>query len=143
MPGKTNPTQAEALTMVCCQVFGNQTAITAAGSQGHFELNVYKPVMAHCMLQSIRLIADAAVSFTDNLVVGIKANEARIRELLENSLMLVTALSPKIGYDNASKVAKAAHANGTTLREEAVKLGFVSADEFDRIVRPERMVGPG
>jgi fumarate hydratase class II len=142
MPGKTNPTQAEALTMVCCQVFGNQTAITVAGSQGHFELNVYKPVLAHCMLQSIRLIADAAVSFTDNLVVGIKANEARIRELLENSLMLVTALSPKIGYDNASKVAKAAHANGTTLREEAVKLGFVSADEFDRIVQPGQMTRP-
>jgi fumarate hydratase class II len=142
MPGKTNPTQAEALTMVCCQVFGNQTAVTVAGSQGHFELNVYKPVLAHCMLQSIRLLADAAVSFTDNLVVGIKANEARIRELLENSLMLVTALSPKIGYDNASKVAKAAHANGTTLREEAVKLGFVSADEFDRIVQPAQMTRP-
>src|SRR3569623_1329598 len=142
MPGKTNPTQAEALTMVCCQVFGNHTALTVAGSQGHFELNVYKPVMAHCMLQSVRLLADAAVSFTDNLVVGIKANEARIAELLERSLMLVTALSPKIGYDNASKVAKAAHANGTTLREEAMRLGFVTAEEFDRLVQPAQMTQP-
>jgi fumarate hydratase class II len=142
MPGKTNPTQAEALTMVCCQVFGNHTAITVAGSQGHFELNVYKPVMAHCMLQSIRLLADAAVSFTDHLVTGIKANEGRIAELLERSLMLVTALSPKIGYDNASKVAKAAHANGTTLREEAVRLGFVTAEEFDRLVQPAQMTRP-
>jgi len=142
MPGKTNPTQAEALTMVCCQVFGNHTAITVAGSQGHFELNVYKPVMAHCMLQSVRLLADAAVSFTDNLVVGIKANVARIAELLERSLMLVTALSPKIGYDNASKVAKAAHANGTTLREEAMRLGFVTAEEFDRLVQPAQMTQP-
>ena len=142
MPGKTNPTQAEALTMVCCQVFGNHTAITVAGSQGHFELNVYKPVMAYSMLQSIRLLADAAVSFTDNLVVGIKANEARIAELLDRSLMLVTALSPKIGYDNASKIAKAAHANGTTLREEAVRLGFVTAEEFDRLVQPAQMTQP-
>ena len=142
MPGKTNPTQSEALTMVCCQVFGNQTAVTIAGSQGHFELNVYKPVLAYCMLQSIRLLADAAQSFTDNCVVGIKANEARIRELMERSLMLVTALSPKIGYDKAAQVAKAAHANGTTLREEAVRLGFVTGAEFDRLVRPEKMVRP-
>jgi fumarate hydratase class II len=142
MPGKTNPTQSEALTMVCCQVFGNQTAVTVAGSQGHFELNVYKPVLAYCMMQSIRLLADAAQSFTDNCVVGIKANEARIRELMERSLMLVTALSPKIGYDKAAQVAKAAHANGTTLREEAVRLGFVSGAEFDRLVRPEKMVRP-
>jgi fumarate hydratase class II len=142
MPGKTNPTQSEALTMVCCQVFGNQTTITVAGSQGHFELNVYKPVLAHCMLQSIRLLGDAARSFTDNCVVGIKANEARIRELLERSLMLVTALSPKIGYDNASKVAKTAHANGTTLREEAVRLGFVTGEEFDRLVQPVQMTRP-
>jgi fumarate hydratase class II len=142
MPGKTNPTQSEALTMVCCQVFGNQTTITVAGSQGHFELNVYKPVLAHCMLQSIRLLGDAAISFTDNCVVGIKANEARIRELLERSLMLVTALSPKIGYDNASKVAKSAHANGTTLREEAIKLGFVTGAEFDRLVQPVQMTRP-
>jgi fumarate hydratase class II len=142
MPGKTNPTQSEALTMVCAQVFGNQTAITVAGSQGHFELNVFKPVMAYCMVQSIRLLADAARSFTDNCVVGIKANEARIKELLERSLMLVTALSPKIGYDKAAQVAKAAHANGTTLRQEALRLGIVTAAEFDRLVRPEKMVGP-
>jgi fumarate hydratase class II len=142
MPGKTNPTQSEALTMVCCQVFGNHTAITVAGSQGHFELNVYKPVLAYCMMQSIRLLADAAQSFTDNCVAGIKANEARIRELMERSLMLVTALSPKIGYDKAAQVAKAAHANGTTLREEAVRLGFVSGAEFDRLVRPEKMIRP-
>ena len=142
MPGKTNPTQSEALTMVCCQVFGNNTTITTAGSQGHFELNVYKPVMAYAMMQSIGLMADAANSFTDNCIVGIKANEARIRELLERSLMLVTALSPKIGYDKAAEVAKAAHARGTTLREEALRLGYVSADEFDRLVRPERMTRP-
>ena len=142
MPGKTNPTQSEALTMVCCQVFGNQTTMTVAGSQGHFELNVFKPVLAHCMLQSIRLLGDAANSFTDNCVVGIRANEARIRELMERSLMLVTALAPKIGYDKAAQVAKAAHANGTTLREEAIRLGFVTAEEFDRIVRPENMTRP-
>jgi len=142
MPGKTNPTQSEALTMVCTQVFGNQTTITVAGSQGHFELNVYKPVLAYCMMQSIRLLADAVRSFTDNCVVGIKANEARIRELMERSLMLVTALAPKIGYDKAAQVAKAAHANGTTLRHEAVRLGFVTRAEFDRIVRPENMIRP-
>jgi fumarate hydratase, class II len=142
MPGKTNPTQSEAMTMVCCQVFGNQTTISVAGSQGHFELNVYKPVLAHAMLQSIRLLGDAANSFTDNCVVGIKANEERIRDLLQRSLMLVTALSPSIGYDKAAQVAKAAHANGTTLREEALRLGFVSGDEFDRIVRPEKMTRP-
>jgi fumarate hydratase class II len=143
MPGKTNPTQAEALTMVCTLVFGNQTTVTVAGSQGHFELNVYKPVIAYCMLQSIRLLGDAVRSFTDNCVVGIKANESRIREMMERSLMLVTALSPHIGYDKAAQVAKAAHANGTTLREEAVRLGFVSGAEFDRLVRPERMTRPG
>ena len=142
MPGKVNPTQSEALTMVCCQVFGNHTTITVAGSQGQFELNVFKPVMAFVMLQSIRLLGDAARSFADNMVAGIEANEERIRELVEKSLMLVTALSPKIGYDNASKVAKAAHANGTTLREEAVKLGFVTEDEFDRLVRPADMTHP-
>jgi fumarate hydratase class II len=142
MPGKVNPTQSEALTMVCCQVFGNQTTMTVAGSQGQFELNVFKPVMAFAMLQSIRLLGDAARSFADNMVAGVEANEERIQELLERSLMLVTALSPKIGYDNASKVAKAAHANGTTLREEAVKLGYVSADEFDRLVRPGDMTHP-
>ena len=128
--------------MVCTQVFGNQTTITVAGSQGHFELNVFKPVLAYCMMQSIHLLADATTSFIDNCVVGIKANEQRIRELMERSLMLVTALSPKIGYDKAAQVAKAAHANGTTLRQEAVRLGFVTATEFDRLVRPERMVRP-
>jgi fumarate hydratase class II len=143
MPGKVNPTQSEALTMVCTRVFGNQTTIAVAGSQGHFELNVYKPVMAHCMLQSIRLLADAARSFTDNCVVGIKANVPRIRELTERSLMLVTALAPKIGYDQAAKIAKTAHRNGTTLREEAVGGGHVTASEFDRLVRPEKMVRPG
>ncbi len=143
MPGKVNPTQCEALTMVCCQVFGNQTTMTVAGSQGHFELNVYKPVMAQAMMQSIRLLADASISFTDNCVVGIRADEKRIRELMERSLMLVTALAPKIGYDNATKVAKTAHKNGTTLREEAVRLGFVTEKEFDAVVRPEKMVKPG
>jgi fumarate hydratase class II len=142
MPGKTNPTQSEALTMVCCQVFGNNTAITVAGSQGHFELNVYKPVMAYAMLQSIRLMGDAVNSFTDNCVVGIKANEPRIAELMQRSLMLVTALAPHIGYDKAAQVAKAAHANGTTLREEATRLGYVSGAEFDRLVRPDQMTRP-
>jgi fumarate hydratase, class II len=143
MPGKVNPTQAEALTMVCCQVFGNHTTITVAASQGHLELNVFKPVLAYDMLQSIRLLADAARSFTDNCVVGIRADEARIAELMRRSLMLVTALAPKIGYDNAAKIAKAAHANATTLKEEAVRLGFVSPEEFDRLVRPEKMTRPG
>ena len=143
MPGKVNPTQSEALTMVCARVFGNQTTISVAGSQGHFELNVYKPVMAYAMLQSIRLVADAARSFTDNCVVGIRANEQRIRELTERSLMLVTALAPKIGYDKAAKIAKTAHANGTTLREEAIGGGYVTAAEFDQLVRPEKMVRPG
>jgi fumarate hydratase, class II len=143
MPGKVNPTQSEALTMVCAQVMGNQTTISVAGSQGHFELNVYKPVMAYAMLQSIQLLADASRSFADRCVVGIEANVERIRELMERSLMLVTALAPKIGYDNAAKVAKEAHRKGTTLKEEAVGLGFVTEAEFDEIVRPERMIGPG
>jgi fumarate hydratase class II len=143
MPGKVNPTQCEALTMVCCQVFGNQAAITTAASQGHLELNVFKPVLAHGMLQSVRLVADAARSFTDNCISGIEANEARIRELTERSLMLVTALAPRIGYDKAAEIAKAAHRNGTTLREEAVRLGHLDAGEFDRLVRPERMTRPG
>jgi fumarate hydratase, class II len=142
MPGKTNPTQSEALTMVCCQVFGNNSTMTIAGSQGHFELNVYKPLLAYCMLQSIRLLGDAVNSFTDNCVTGIRANEPRIRELMQRSLMLVTALAPKMGYDKAAQVAKAAHANGTTLREEALRLGFVTAAEFDRLVRPEKMTRP-
>jgi fumarate hydratase class II len=139
MPGKVNPTQCEALTMVCCRVFGNETTVSIAASQGHFELNVYKPALAYCMLQSIGLLADAARSFTDNCVVGIKADRKRIAELMERSLMLVTALAPRIGYDKAAKIAKAAHANGTTLKEEALRLGYVSAEEFDRLVRPERM----
>ncbi|HWF97458.1 MAG TPA: class II fumarate hydratase [Xanthobacteraceae bacterium] len=143
MPGKVNPTQCEAVTMVCCQVFGNNTTITVAGSQGHFELNVYKPVIAFAMLQSIRLLADVAMSFTDNCVSGIRANQARIRELMERSLMLVTALAPRIGYQRAAEIAKAAHAAGTTLREEAIRLGYVSAADFDRLVRPEKMIGPG
>jgi fumarate hydratase class II len=143
MPGKVNPTQCEAVTMVCCQVFGNHTAITVAGSQGHFELNVYKPVLAYCMMHSIELLADVARSFTEHCVEGIRADEKRIRELMERSLMLVTALAPRIGYDNAAKVAKTAHARGTTLKEEAVRLGFVSANEFDRLVRPDKMTHPG
>jgi fumarate hydratase, class II len=143
MPGKVNPTQCEAMTMVCCQIFGNEAAITVAGSQGHFELNVYKPVLGHCMLQSIRLMADATRSFTDNCVVGITANEGRIRDLMAQSLMLVTALAPAIGYDRAAQIAKQAHAKGTTLREEALRLGYVNEAEFDRLVRPEKMVRPG
>ena len=143
MPGKVNPTQCEALTMVCCQIFGNNTTMTVAGSQGHFELNVYKPVLAYAMLQSIRLMADAARSFTDHCVVGIEADEARIRELMERSLMLVTALAPAIGYDRAAQIAKSAHANGTTLREEALRLGWVTPAQFDRLVRPEKMIRPG
>jgi fumarate hydratase, class II len=142
MPGKVNPTQCEALTMVCCRVFGNDTTIAVAASQGHFELNVFKPVIAYAALQSIRLLADAAASFTDHCIVGIRANEPRIRELMQNSLMLVTALAPRIGYDKAAQIAKAAHANGTTLREEAVKLGFVSGEEFDRLVQPKHMTRP-
>jgi fumarate hydratase class II len=143
MPGKVNPTQCEAMTMVCCQVFGNQTTVTVAGSQGHFELNVYKPVLAYCMMHSIELLADVTRSFTEHCVEGIRADEKRIRDLMERSLMLVTALAPKIGYDNAAKVAKTAHARGTTLKEEAVRLGFVSADEFDRLVQPDKMTHPG
>ncbi|HEV7873536.1 MAG TPA: class II fumarate hydratase [Enterovirga sp.] len=142
MPGKVNPTQAEALTMVCCQVIGNGTTVSMAGSQGHFELNVFKPVIANAVLQSIRLLADASVSFADNAVVGIKANREKIAELLERSLMLVTALAPTIGYDNAAKIAKTAHKNGTTLKEEAVRSGHVTAEEFDRVVRPEDMLAP-
>ena len=142
MPGKVNPTQCEALTMVCAQVMGNNVAITFAGSQGNFELNVFKPVVIYNLLQSIRLIGDACVSFTDHCVNGIVANRAHITALMERSLMLVTALAPKIGYDNAAKVAKTAHKNGTTLREEAVGMGFVTNEEFDRLVRPEDMIHP-
>ena len=142
MPGKVNPTQSEALTMVCAQVFGNHTTMTFAGSQGHFQLNVFNPVMAYNFLQSVRLLADAARSFTDNCVVGIEPREDNIRAAVERSLMLVTALAPKIGYDNAAKIAKEAHRKGTTLREEAVGGGYVTDEEFDAIVRPEKMIGP-
>ena len=143
MPGKVNPTQCEALTMVCAQVAGNHTTVTLAGAQGHLELNVFKPVIAHNVLQSIRLLGDAAVSFTDNCVAGIQPNQPRITHLLENSLMLITALAPEIGYDTATTIAKQAHKNGTTLREEAITGGFVTAEKFDKIVRPEKMISPG
>jgi len=142
MPGKVNPTQCEALTQVCAHVAGNNAALTFAGSQGHFELNVYNPMMAYNFLQSVQLLGDAAVSFTDNCVVGIEAREDNIKAALERSLMLVTALAPTIGYDNAAKIAKTAHKNGTTLREEAVGGGYVSEEEFDAVVRPEDMIGP-
>ncbi len=142
MPGKVNPTQAEALTQVCAHVMGNDAAVGFAGSQGHFELNVYKPMMAYNVLQSMQLLGDSAGAFTDNMVAGIEANTDRIAKLMSESLMLVTALAPTIGYDNATKVAKTAHRNGTTLREEAIALGFVDGETFDRIVRPEDMIGP-
>jgi fumarate hydratase, class II len=142
MPGKVNPTQAEALTMVCCQVMGNHVAVTVGGSSGHLELNVFKPVMVYNVLQSIRLLADGARSFTDNCVAGIEANRERIERLLHESLMLVTALNPRIGYDNAAKVAKKAHAEGTTLKQAAIALGLLDEQEFDELVRPERMIGP-
>ena len=142
MPGKVNPTQSEALTQVCVQVFGNHAALTFAGSQGHFELNVYNPVMAYNFLQSVRLLADAAISFTDNCVVGIEPREDNIRRGLENSLMLVTALNGKLGYDACAKIAKTAHKNGTTLREEAVGGGYLTNEEFDEWVRPEKMISP-
>ncbi len=142
MPGKVNPTQAEAMTMVCAQVMGNHVAVTVAGSNGHFELNVFKPVMIYNLLQSARLIGDACDSFRANCVEGIEANETHIRALMERSLMLVTALNPHIGYDNAAKVAKKAYAEGTTLKEAAVALGLLSAEQFDDWVRPEDMLGP-
>jgi len=142
MPGKVNPTQAEALTMVCAHVMGNDAAVGFAGSQGHFELNVFKPMISYNVLQSMQLLGDSASAFTDNMVAGIEANTDRIEKLMTESLMLVTALAPTIGYDNATKVAKTAHKNGTTLREEAVALGFVDEETFDRVVRPEDMIGP-
>jgi fumarate hydratase class II len=142
MPGKVNPTQCEAMTQVCVQIFGNNAALTFADSQGHFELNVYNPVMAYNFLQSVKLMADAAVSFTDNCVVGIEPRLDNIRAGLDRSLMLVTALAPKIGYDKAAKIAKMAHKNGTTLKEEAVGGGYVTAAEFDALVRPEDMIAP-
>jgi fumarate hydratase class II len=143
MPGKVNPTQVEAITMVCAHVMGNDAAVGFAGSQGHFELNVMKPMIAYNVLQSMQLLGDAAVAFTDNCVVGIEADRQRIDRLMRESLMLVTALAPTIGYDNATTVAKTAHKNGTTLREEAVRLGYVDAETFDRVVRPEDMISPG
>ena len=141
MPGKVNPTQCEAMTMVCCQVVGNHMAITMGGSQGHFELNVFKPMIAYNLLQSIKILAEASVSLTDNCIKGIEPNTDRIGELMERSLMLVTALAPKIGYDKATEIAKAAHKNGTTLKQEALRLGYVSEADFDAVVRPETMVG--
>ena len=142
MPGKVNPTQCEAMTQVCAQVMGNDAAIGFAGSQGHFELNVYKPMMVYNLLQSMQLIGDAAKAFTDNCIADLQADEERISKLMWESLMLVTALAPEIGYDNATKVAKTAHKNKTTLKEEAVKLGFVDEKTFDRVVQPKDMLGP-
>jgi fumarate hydratase, class II len=143
MPGKVNPTQCEALTMVCARVFGNESTITFAGASGHFELNVFNPVMAYVFLQTTQLMADSARSFTEHCVVGIEPRENNIKASLERSLMLVTALAPKIGYDAAAKIAKTAHKNGTTLREEAVQGGYVTEQQFDEIVRPEKMISPG
>ena len=142
MPGKVNPTQCEALTQVCVHVIGNDSAVGFAGSQGHFELNVFKPMMAYNVLQSMQLIGDSCSAFVDNLVDGLQADEVRIDKLMRESLMLVTALTPQIGYDNATKVAKSAHKNGTTLKEEAIALGLVNKETFDKVVRPENMVGP-
>ena len=142
MPGKVNPTQCEALTQVCAQVIGNDAAVGLAGSQGHFELNVFKPMISYNVIQSMQLLGDACSAFTDNLMKDLKADKHRIEKLMRESLMLVTALAPKIGYDNATTVAKNAHKNGTTLKEEAVKLGFVDDKTFDEIVKPENMVGP-
>ena len=142
MPGKVNPTQCEALTQVCAQVIGNDAAVGLAGSQGHFELNVFKPMISYNVIQSMQLLGDACSAFTDNLIKDLKADKHRIEKLMRESLMLVTALAPKIGYDNATTVAKTAHKNGTTLKEEAVKLGFVDDKTFDEIVKPENMVGP-
>ncbi|MGR3433762.1 MAG: lyase family protein, partial [Shimia sp.] len=142
MPGKVNPTQCEALTQVCAHVMGNDAAVGFAGSQGHFELNVYKPMMAYNVLQSMQLLGDAATAFTDRCVAGIEPDRTRIDKLMRESLMLVTALAPEIGYDDATTVAKTAHKNGTTLREEAVALGFVTPERFDEVVRPEQMIGP-
>jgi fumarate hydratase class II len=142
MPGKVNPTQCEAMTMVCTQVMGNDTTISMAGANGHFELNVFRPVLAFNILQSITLLADACDSIRKHAVDGLKANEKRIHNNLHNSLMLVTALNPHIGYDNAAKVAKKAHKDGTTLREAIVELGFLTGEEFDRLVQPEKMISP-
>jgi len=142
MPGKVNPTQSEAMTMVCAQVFGNDVTVNFAGASGNFELNVFMPVIAFNVLQSIKLIADACESFADNCVVGIEANEINIKKHLENSLMLVTSLNPVIGYDNAAKVAKKAHKENKTLKEAAMELGLLTSEKFDEVVRPEKMIGP-
>ncbi len=143
MPGKVNPTQSEAMTMVCCQVLGNDVAVGVAGSQGNFELNVFKPVMIRNLLHSVAILADACGTFREFCVEGIEANRALIAELVDRSLMLVTALTPTIGYDRAAEIAKKAHHEGTTLREAALALGYLTAEEYDEAVRPERMVGPG
>ena len=140
MPGKVNPTQCEAMTMVCVQIIGLDTAVAMAGTQGNFELNVFKPVMIYDLLEEVRLLTDASKSFLKYALSGLKADEVRIAELLSKSLMLVTALSPVIGYDNAAKIAKTAHKENLTLKEACVKLGFLSAEEFDKAVRPEKMV---
>ncbi len=142
MPGKVNPTQCEALTMVCVQVMGNDTAVGIAGSQGNFELNVYKPVIAYNLLQSVRLLGDALNSFNKNCAVGIEPIREQISDHLNNSLMLVTALNPHIGYDNAAKIAKHAHKNGQTLRAAAIELNLMSGEAFDLAIKPEEMVGP-
>ena len=140
MPGKVNPTQSEAMTMVCCQVFGNDVAVNFGGASGNFELNVYKPLVIHCFLQSARLLADACRSFNDNCAAGIEPDRARIDKQLRESLMLVTALNPHIGYDKSAQIAKKAHKEGTSLREAALALGFVTAEQFDAWVKPEDMV---
>jgi fumarate hydratase class II len=142
MPGKINPTQAEALTMACAQIMGNDVTIGIAGASGNFELNVYKPVIIHAFLQSCRLVSDACKSFAEHCVVGIEANEQRLARLVSDSLMLVTALAPHIGYDAAAKIARTAYVNGTTLRDAALASGLVTAQQFDEWVRPERMIGP-
>ncbi len=141
MPGKVNPTQCEAMTMVCAQVMGNDVAVTFGGAQGHYELNVFKPVMASNVLQSAQLIGDVCKSFDENCAVGIEPNHARIKELVNNSLMLVTALNTKIGYYKSAEIANTAHQNGTTLKEEAVRLGYVTAEQYDDWVKPEEMIG--
>jgi fumarate hydratase class II len=141
MPGKVNPTQVEALTMVCCQVMGNNVAITVGGSQGNFELNVFKPMMIHNLLHSVRLLSDSCRSFADRCVIGLEANQEIIKNHLENSLMLVTALNPHIGYDKAAKIAKNAHEKGSTLRQSAIELGFLTNEQFDEWVRPDEMTG--
>ena len=142
MPGKVNPTQCEAMTMLCLQVIGNHTSISIGNSQGHFELNVYKPLIAYNILQSVRLLSDGCKSFDKNCISGIKPNKSVIERHVNNSLMLVTALAPVIGYDKASEIAKKAHKNGTTLKEEAIKLGYISEKDYDKIVRPEKMINP-